>query len=78
MVPKCIWCDCPEEEHAEYRECLLLDGELLCEICCNYDIINRKPDGRLEILDVIKKVTGKDVDEQTVKRTCLKCSGSGE
>jgi len=73
-MANCSWCNCPEKGHNEYRECPLLDGKLLCDVCCNYDVLSCDPKtNRLEIIDVIKKVTGKDMTEHEVIKTCREC-----
>lgn len=76
-MPKCSWCGCPEEEHSEYRECLLFDGSPICDICCDYDIISCNPEtDQLEIIEAIKKVTGKTMTEEQVAETCARCRKS--
>lgn len=75
----CNWCSCEEKEHDEYRECPLFNGGKICDICCDYDIQAYDPKkNRLEIIDIIKKVTGKDMTEKEVAKMCVNCGKNGK
>lgn len=73
--PRCSWCQCPTEEHSDYRECMLFGGNLICDVCCDYETlsVDAKTD-ELVILKVINKLTGKVPTEEEIEDTCRQCN----
>jgi hypothetical protein len=64
---KCTWCNCPDEEHDYYVECPLIDGKLLCDVCCKYNIMAD------DAVDFVKGVTNKDITRGEIIDTCRNC-----
>jgi hypothetical protein len=67
---RCSWCKCNEDEHDSYRKCPLLDGEELCDICCDYD------SGSIDFAPFINKKTGKNLTDKEIMDICEKCGQS--
>ncbi len=72
---RCAWCHCQEEEHEEYRECPLFQGNYLCNICCDYDIESDDITGKfdLEVQKVLKERFDVELTFAEIIKICSKC-----
>lgn len=73
--PICIWCQCPTEEHKEYRSCPLFQWHYLCDVCCDYDIrgIDITEEYEYEVQKALKKRLGIEISSKRIKKICKKC-----
>jgi hypothetical protein len=67
----CIYCHCKDEKN-DYRECVLLDNQIICDICCNYQI------GSNNSVVMIKRLINKNITLDEIKAICRKCGKSIE
>jgi len=62
------WCDCSEEEHDEYRECPIFNDQMICDVCCDYDILSS------DAADLINKKTSMNITMEEIFDMCIKCN----
>jgi hypothetical protein len=67
-VCQCSWCRCNHEDHDEYRICPIFNNEKVCDICCDWEMVQK------DSPEKIKQATGKDMTIPEIVEMCLECN----
>lgn len=72
---RCVICESngyKDEKDLKKIPCFLFDGELICEVCCKYEVNCAREDSTS--LDAAKRVSG--LNEQEIYNKCMRCQHS--